>query len=231
MTPELKTRFDLNGQIARANRAVFDAAGVAAISLVGPAGSGKTSLIESLLGQIDTGIRTAAIVCDMAAERQAERLARLRCKAIPLVTNNLAAINVRQALNQLNLNEVDLVIIESECNAHSPVEFDLGQHSRASVFSVAGGDDKATEYPFLIAGSDVVLLTKIDLLPLVTFDFKVFSRDVARVKPKVPIFHLSVQSNQGIEQWVEWVESHLASKIKGRLSQRGSGPFIRLPNQ
>jgi hydrogenase nickel incorporation protein HypB len=123
------------------------------------------------------------------------------------------------------------LLIESEGNAHSPVEFDLGHHLRASVFSVAGGDDKATEYPFLIAGSDVVLLTKMDLLPVVTFDFNVFNQDVVRIKPKMAIIQLSVQSNQGISQWVEWVESHLSPGVRDRTSPRSSDPFIRFPKQ
>ncbi len=167
----------------------------------------------------------------MAAERQVERLARHRCQAIALVTDNLAAINVRQALSHLNLNELDLLLIESDGNAHSPVEFDLGHHLRASVFSVAGGDDKATEYPFLIAGSDLVLLTKTDLLPSVKFDFKAFNQDVARVKPKTPIIQLSALSNQGVGQWVQWVESHLSHDALDRPSRRASDPFIRIVNQ
>jgi hydrogenase nickel incorporation protein HypB len=231
MAPQYQTRFDLNSQIARANRASLDAAGVTAISLVGPAGSGKTSLIEALLSRLDAKLRTAAIVADLAAERQVERIVRHGCKAIPIVTDNLAAINVRDSLAKFNLNELDLLLIESEGNAHSPVEFDLGHHVRASVFSVAGGDDKATEYPFLIAGSDLVLVTKVDLLPLVKFDFKVFAQDVARVKPKLPIIQLSMQSNQGITQWVEWVTGSLARNGRSRTAPRGVDPFIRIPNQ
>ncbi len=100
-----------------------------------------------------------------------------------------------------------------------------------SVFSVAGGEDRATEYPFLIARSDVVLLTKIDLLPSVKFDFKVFNQDVTRVKARMPIIQLSLQSNQGIGQWVQWVESHLSPRIKQRRLPETADPFIRIPNQ
>jgi hydrogenase nickel incorporation protein HypB len=226
-----KSRFDLNNQIARDNRAKFTAAGVIAVNLVGPAGSGKTSLIESLLSRLSPIIRSAAIVAELAAERQVERIARRRCKAIPLVTDNLTAIHIRDAIAQLNFGELDLVLIESEGNAHSPVEFDLGQNFRASVFSVAGGDDKATENPFLVAGSDLVILNKIDLLPLVKFDLSVFMQDVTRIKPKVPIIQTSVESAQGIDRWVEWVESCLSSNLGARPLPRAPNPFIRIPNQ
>jgi len=230
MSPQLRARFDVNSQVARANRACFDAAGITVLSLVGPAGSGKTSLIEALLGRLDSKIRTGAIIAGLAAERQVERIARHRCRAIPLVDDDLAAVNVRDALGQLKLNELDLLLIESEGNARSPVEFDLGQHRRACVFSAAGGDDKATEYPFLIAGSDVVLLSKIDLLPLVRFDCNVFNQDVARVKPKMPIIQVSVQSNQGVAQWADWVTSQLPPRVRDGQSPRVLDPFIRLSN-
>jgi hydrogenase nickel incorporation protein HypB len=229
MSPQLESRFDLNSRIARANRASFDAAGITAISLVGPAGAGKTTLIEATLARLDPKLRAAVIVGGLAAERQVERIARHGCRAVSLVTDNLAAINVREALGQMDLGGLDILFIESEGNAHSPVEFDLGHHLRASVFSVAGGDDKATEYPFLIAGSDVVLLTKMDMLPVLAFDFSVFSQDVVRVKPKMPIIQVSVQSNLGIAQCVEWVESHVSPTLRDRPASRPVDPFIRIP--
>jgi hydrogenase nickel incorporation protein HypB len=229
MSPLLESRFDLNNRVARANRVNFDAAGVTVISLVGPAGAGKTTLIEATLSRLDAKLRVAVIVGGLAAERHVERIARHGCQAVAMVTDNLGAINVREAIGQVNLHELDLLLVESESNAHSPVEFDLGHHVRASVFSVAGGDDKATEYPFLIAGSDVVLLTKTDMLPVVKFDFHVFSEDVARVKPKVPIIPLSVQSSEGISQWVDWVESHLTPGMRDKPTPRATDPFIRFP--
>jgi hydrogenase nickel incorporation protein HypB len=230
MTSIFQSRLDLNNQIARSNRANLTARGITAISLVGPAGSGKTSLIEALLPRVDPKLRAAAIIADLAAERQVERIARHGCLAVPIVTDNLAAIHVRDALSRLNLDKLDLLLIESEGNAHSPVEFDLGHHVRASVFSVAGCDDKATEYPFLIAGSDVVLITKIDLLPLVKFDPKVFTQNIFRVKPKLPMIHTSVQSNRGIEPWVDWVLSHLPSHAGDRSLPRISDPFVKIPH-
>jgi hydrogenase nickel incorporation protein HypB len=122
-------------------------------------------------------------------------------------------------LGQLNLQNLDLLVIETDSNALSPVEFDLGHHLRVSVFSVAGGDDKATECPFLVAGSDVVLLTKTDLLPYVTFDQQVFRQDVKRLKPSLNIINASAHSNQGIEAWVGWVQAHLFRGVQSRKNE------------
>ncbi|MGD0462209.1 MAG: hydrogenase nickel incorporation protein HypB [Tepidisphaeraceae bacterium] len=227
----LNERFELNNQIAQANRKDFDAAGLTVISVVGPAGSGKTSAIEALLTRLDPKVRAAVMVGNLAAERQVSRITRHGYQAVPLITDNLAAIHVRESLGQLDLQHLDLLVIEADGNALSPVEFDLGHHLRVSVFSVAGGDDKATEYPFLVAGSDLVLLTKTDLLPYVTFDIQVFRQDVERLKPGLNIIHASAQSNQGIEAWVGWVESHLFSGVQNRRNARMFNPLMSWGDQ
>jgi hydrogenase nickel incorporation protein HypB len=99
------------------------------------------------------------------------------------------------------------------------------------VFSVAGGDDKATEYPFLVAGSDLVLLTKTDLLPFVTFDPQVFCQDVKRMKADLQIIHASAQTNQGIKAWVQWVESRLAPEAPNRRDARMFDPFVGMSDR
>ena len=208
----LNERFELNSRIALANRKDFDAAGLKVISVVGPAGSGKTSAIEALLTRLDPKLHVAVMVGNLAAERQVSRITRHGYQAVPLITDNLTAVHVRETLCQLVLQDLDLLVIEADGNALSPVEFDLGHHLRVCVFSLAGGDDKATEYPFLVAGSDLVLLTKIDLLPFVTFDLQVFCQDVQRLKPGLDIICALAQSNKGIEDWVGWVESQRVSR-------------------
>lgn len=224
----LNERFELNSRIALANRKDFDAAGLKVISVVGPAGSGKTSAIEALLTCLDPKLHVAVMVGNLAAERQVSRITRHGYQAVPLITDNLTAVHVRETLCQLVLQDLDLLVIEADGNALSPVEFDLGHHLRVCVFSVAGGDDKATEYPFLVAGSDLVLLTKTDLLPFVTFDLQVFCQDVQRLKPGMDIICTSAQSNKGIEDWVGWVESHVCPGIKDRGNGQMFHPFVNL---
>jgi len=226
-TVTLKERLELNNQIAQANRKDCDAAGLKVISVVGPAGSGKTSAIEALLTRLDSKIRVGVMVGNLAAERQVARITRHGVQAIPLVTDNVTATHVRESLSRLDLQGLDLLVIEADGNALSPVEFDLGHHLRVSVFSVAGGDDKATEYPFLVAGSDLVLLTKTDLLPFVTFDLQVFCQDVQRLKPGMDLICASAQSNKGIEDWLGWVESHVCLGIEHRGNGQMFHPSVK----
>jgi hydrogenase nickel incorporation protein HypB len=227
----LAERFELNNQIAQANRKEFDAVGLKVISVVGPAGSGKTSAIEALITHLDPKVRVAVMVGNLAAERQVARITRHGSQAVALITDNVTAVHVRESLTQVDLQHLDLLIIEADGNALSPVEFDLGHHLRVSVFSVAGGDDKATEYPFLVAGSDLVLLTKTDLLPFVTFDPQVFCEDVKRMKSDLNVIHASAQTNQGIKAWVGWVESHLTLEARNRRNARMFDPFVGMSDR
>ena len=101
-TVTLNERFELNSRIALANRKDFDAAGLKVISLVGPAGSGKTSAIEALLTRLDPKLRVAVMVGNLAADRQVSRITRHGYQAVPLITDNLTAVHVRETLYQLD---------------------------------------------------------------------------------------------------------------------------------
>ncbi len=168
----------------------------------------------------------AVIMGNLAAERQICRITRHGYPAVPIRTDRLTAHHVREALPQLDIGRLDLLIIETDSNAHNRVDLDLGHHQRACVFSAAGGDEKATEYPFIVAACDLILLTKTDLLPYVTFDIQAFRQDVERLKPGLNIIYASAQRNQGIEAWVAWVESHLSSKVQDRMNTRIFNPFV-----
>jgi len=207
------------------NRGEFDAAGVKVISFVGPAGSGKSSLIECVLLQIAPPVRAGLIVGNRAADRQTARFCRHGYPAVSVITENLEAHHVREALPKLNLAALDVLFIEANCNNLSPVEFDLGQHLRIGVFSAAGGDDQVHEFPFLVQESDLVLLTKIDLLPFVSFDLNVFHQNIRRLKPDLSLLPLSVHSGEGIPQLLGWIRSSLTNVEEGR-SPQSLGPFL-----
>ncbi len=227
MTPPLNEHFEANNQIARANRSDFGAAGTTVISIVGPAGSGKTSLIETIFLRIAPPVRAAVIVGNLAADRHISQFTRHGYPAVSVTTDHLEARHIREVLPSLNLAGLDLLLIEANGNTLGPVEFDLGQHLRVGVFSAAGGDDKVHEFPFLVQGADLVLLTKVDLLPFVSFDLNIFQQDIRRLNPDLPFLSLSMQSNQGITQLLQWIKSNLPSEITHRRGPRIFDPFVK----
>jgi hydrogenase nickel incorporation protein HypB len=223
--PTSKERVEANNQVAQANWKDFDAAHVTVVSVVGPADSGKTSIIEALLSRLDPKIGAAAIIANPTADREVSRIIRHGYQAIPLLTDDLTAQQVRETLPRLDLHHLDLLLIESVYDPLSPVEFDLGQHIRIGVCSAADQDAKVAEYQLLIATSDLVLLTKTDLLPLVTFNFDVFCRGVQRLKPGLDVIQTSVQRNQGIDTWLKWLEFHARSNKRTSSAPRLFHPF------
>src|SRR5437870_84014 len=81
-----------------------------------------------------------------------------------------------------------------------------------------GGDDKAAEYAHLVAGSSLVVLTKVDLRHRVTFDPNVFQSDLARLNPRVEVIHLSAYENTGMTAWLDWIEQRRAAKARERVA-------------
>src|SRR4051812_2923907 len=77
---------DANNTIARANRADFDAAGVAVVNLMSAPGAGKTTLLERALADLD-GVRVGVLEGDVQGSYDADRLASLHIPVAQLNTD------------------------------------------------------------------------------------------------------------------------------------------------
>lgn len=201
----------LNDELAALNRQNLHAAGVVSIDVMGAPGCGKTALIEATIPLL-APIRVGVIVGDLATQRDAQRLARATSQVVQINTGktcHLEAHHVRQAIGRLDLRQLDLLFIENVGNLICPVGFDLGQDVKVGVFAVTDGDDKAAKHPYIVTESQVLILTKIDLIPHVPFDLDLFRADVKRLNPDVTLLELSSTSGQGMQAWVEWVKSRM----------------------
>jgi hydrogenase nickel incorporation protein HypB len=221
-----KSPAELNAEAARANRKDLDASRTTAITIFGPAGSGKTSIIENLMLRLSPPLRSAVIICNLAADRQVSSITRHGYQAVAVKTDRASAIHVRDAMSQFDLRGLDLLLIEADSSARDPAELDFGQSFCVGAFSAAGGDDKVNEFPVLVASSNLVLLTKVDLLPFVKFDRRAFSDDIARIKPNLPILPLSVQSGEGVNQWLEWIKTHQTETVANHSVSGVLNPFV-----
>lgn len=198
-----------NDQAAEQNRARFDAAGIFAVNLLGGAGSGKTTLLEYVLPRLaDRGLQVAVIEGDLATTRDAERIAALSVPVVQVLTEggcHLTAILVQQAANRLPLEEIDLLIIENVGNPICPANFDLGEHARLAILSVAEGDDKPAKYPYLFKSADLVVFTKCDLLPLLDFDMDRAAGFIKALGPTKPTFRTSRRAPESFQPVGEWL--------------------------
>lgn len=204
----------LNDELAAINRDRLHRQGVFTIDLIGAPGCGKTALLERTLREIGSDVRCGVVVGDLATQRDADRVARFCGQVVQVNTGkgcHLEAHHVRHALERIDLFQIDLLFIENVGNMICPVGFDLGQDAKVGMFSVCGGDDKAAKHPYLVVEADVLLLSKIDLLPHVEFDLQTFCSDIDKLKPSSRIMQLSVITGLGFDSWLQWLRTRCSA--------------------
>src|SRR5437868_10893533 len=182
---------DANNTITRANRADFDAAGVAVVNLMSAPGAGKTALLERALPALD-GVRVGVLEGDVQGSMDADRLAGLHIPVTQLNTDpgfggecHLDANMVRSALPALPLADIDLLVIENVGNLVCPAEFRVGEDLRVMVAAVTEGEDKPLKYPLMFRACELVIINKIDLLAHLDFDLDKFLYHLDQVHPGV----------------------------------------------
>ena len=202
-----------NDRLAADNRARLDKAGIFALNFMASPGAGKTSLIEHTVKNLIEKMHLAVIDGDIATSLDADRAAAAGAVAVQINTGgecHLDAVMLQGALDQLNLDEIDLLIVENVGNLVCPASFQLGTHKSVLIASVPEGDDKPYKYPGMYQGVDALVVNKIDLLPYVPFDMEYFRRGVEVLSPGLITFPLSCRTGEGLSCWLEWLEGKLS---------------------
>ena len=201
-----------NERLAAENRARLDAAGVFSVNFMASPGAGKTSVIEKTVPALTSEFKVAVVDGDIATTIDADRAAAVGATAVQINTGgecHLDAVMLQQALNQIELEKNDFLIVENVGNLVCPSSFELGTHKSVLIASIPEGDDKPYKYPGMYRGVDVLLVNKIDLLPYIPFNMKYFLRGVEILNPGLTTFQLSCQTGEGVEEWVSWVEDQI----------------------
>ncbi len=211
----LQNILDANDQMANRNRQVLDKAEVLAINIMSSPGAGKTSLILQTIARLKDRVRIAVIEGDIASTIDADRIGEEGVSVVQINTGgacHLDANMVSNALDSLSLEDTDLLLIENVGNLVCPAEFKTGAHKRVMLLSVPEGNDKPYKYPLMFTESAVIIVNKIDLLPLLDFDVTAFRQAVTGLNPNVKIFPISCKTGEGIAEWVSWLESELRGR-------------------
>jgi hydrogenase nickel incorporation protein HypB len=197
-----------NKEKARRNQDRLDKHGILTVNVMSSPGAGKTSLILQTINRLKPKIRVAVIEGDVASRIDADKVHQ---QGVPVIQINipggchLDANMTENALNNLPLDEIDLLLIENVGNLICPAEFDLGEHKKVMLLSLPEGDDKPYKYPLMFTEADVVLVNKLDLLPYLDFQLNHFCEGINGLNPSVKIFQVSCKTGEGLEQWFSWL--------------------------
>jgi hydrogenase nickel incorporation protein HypB len=207
-----KIIIDKDEQVALKNRAAIDAAGVLALNLIGSPGCGKTTLLEYTIAALHdppdgrAPLRVGVIEGDVQCTFDRDRILAAGAAAIQIETDGacrLDAAMIEKALPGIPLGEIDLLVIENVGNLVCPSGPVLGEHLKIAVVSTPEGDEKPAKYPSLFVRADVVLITKIDLLPHVDFDLDRAAGDCRKLNSKATVFPVSAKTGEGMAAWLD----------------------------
>ncbi|MBN1419091.1 MAG: hydrogenase nickel incorporation protein HypB [Planctomycetes bacterium] len=207
-----------NDRIAREVRDLLSKRGILSVNILSSPGAGKTTILEHTIRDLGGGIRAAVIEGDLQGTIDAERIDALGVPVVQLNTEggcHLTAGMVRDALEDLPLDRIDLLFIENVGNLVCPASFDIGESRRVVILSVPEGHDKPAKYPPVFATANALLLNKIDLLPHVAFDMEFLRASLARLNADLPVFEVVATVGRGFAPWLDWLRDGIRAAKEG----------------
>jgi hydrogenase nickel incorporation protein HypB len=206
--PVVEKILSANDRLALSNRRLLDQYGVFGFNFMASPGAGKTSLIEHTISRLAGRLVLGVVDGDIATSLDADRAAAAGALAVQVNTGgecHMDAVMLQNALEEMNLTGLDLLIVENVGNLICPASFQLGTHCSVLIASVPEGDDKPYKYPTMYRGVDALVINKIDLLPYVSFDMDYFQRGVEALNPGLATFPLSCRTGEGLDPWLDWM--------------------------
>ncbi len=182
--------------------------GVFFINLMASPGAGKTTLLKRTIQALGEEYRIAVMEADVDSDVDARAISELGARVIQLHSGGLCHMDADMTARgaaAMDLSGVDILFLENIGNLVCPAEFDVGSHRRVMLLSVPEGDDKPLKYPLMFRVSDLLLVSKIDTLPIFDFQKEALEAGVRTQNPKMPILYLSAKTGEGLDAWLDWL--------------------------
>ncbi|SIR35081.1 MULTISPECIES: hydrogenase nickel incorporation protein HypB [Pontibacter] len=194
---------------------------VLVINVCSSPGSGKTTLMQETGKRLSDKLNMAVLVGDPETDRDAIRMKEVGINALQIVTGGMCHIEAQmilQALDHIDLTGVDLLFIENVGNLVCPAAFDLGEDIRVTVLAATEGDDKPKKYPRMFLTSELMVVSKADLLPYVPFSVEAATQDAREVNPTIEVISISSLKGDGMDDWCNWLLAKVEEKKKAKLA-------------
>jgi len=209
--------FKANDKLAEKNKKKLDKHQVFSVNVMGAIGSGKTTLIVEAIKQLKETYKIAVIAGDVIAEMDAFRFRKLGVPTIPVNTGkecHLDAKLVEKALNEIDLENTDLLIIENVGNLICPVDFNLGEHLRVVIVSVTEGDDIILKHPMIFKTAELAIINKVDIAHAVDVNAEKMREDILSLNHDVPVILTSKHNWESLETWISFIEQGIKERRK-----------------
>lgn len=210
-----------NDRIAAELRERFRGSGTFCLNLISAPGSGKTMLLEKTLASLPRTDRVAVLTGDIQTDNDAARLRRFGFPVKQITTGGTCHLDARMIDRHLadwRLHDIDLLFIENVGNLVCPSSYDLGEAAKVVLLSVTEGEDKPLKYPSIFFKSELLVITKIDLLPYVPFDIAVAEENAHKVHPEMEIVRVSCTSDDGFQEWLVWLDQRKRTYLPNRAA-------------
>jgi len=204
----IKKILDKNDQEAEHNRLHLDENNVLGINLMSSPGSGKTSLLESIVPFADFSF--GVIEGDLETNKDADRLKAKGIQAVQIQTGSschLDAFMTHKAMHNVDLKKIDVCFVENVGNLVCPASYDVGTHLNVVLVSIPEGEDKVVKYPVMFRAADLIVFTKTDLLDYFDYDLAHEKEMARKLNPKADILEFSTKDENLIKTFLAWIEN------------------------
>jgi len=188
------------------------------IGVAGPVGTGKTALVWRLCEALRDRVSLAVITNDIYTTEDAEFLQRHAALAADRIVGvetggcPHAAIRDDPSLNQEAIADLsrrhpdlELVLLESGGDNLSATFSPELVDASIFVIDVAGGDKIPRKGGPGICRSDLLVINKTDLAPLVGASLEVMARDARAQRGVRPVVFTNLRDREGMEAVLEWI--------------------------
>ena len=199
------------------------------VGIAGPVGSGKTALVDALCKAMREQYNIAVVTNDVYTQEDAQFLVRSQAlesdRILGVETGGCPHTAIREdasmnlvAIEQMErrFTNLDLIFVESGgdnlASTFSPELVDLTIY----VIDVAAGDKIPRKGGPGITKSDLLVINKIDLAPMVGADLSVMERDAKKMRGDRPFIFTNLKTREGLSLAIDFIRLHLgeiSSKI------------------